>query len=539
MKSKLLLLTPALLAMLLSSCGTSPSDPAGSSSSGANVDPAAAVLVKSARSNTVEADQYEYDFNVTAKIKFKGALNFSPATYSGTTYVNNNATTTQFMQVRNLSGALVIDSTNYVYNVGTDLVKISADEDKDFSVINHETVESTYDFDKYNFGHILKTLNDDGFVKVDYNSNENRYDLSLKTNFSQDSLLSVLNYIDSQTILKALSGYTKDRWGVDFEVNTWATLDSAQEHLAKFHFDANVNIKDTFEIQFEFEQDFKKYNNVNIVMPTFSNTIIEEDDVKAELDNIKDAFEATKAANTSYYTYDVKTTVDHGISRSNPLGLAVNSRTQGYAKRQIIGDVVYFNNRLEVDSDYKNNDQLGNLVADYDSYRAKLNDSNKTVYDVLDPKVGFNQYTELTDYDEEGIDNYYMLPNEALFSFNNFKVVKKSTDNDSNTTYKLGMSCDTVKGILEAYNDNFRVDYTRVTLFDIYKVNSGFNAKKAYFTVKVSPENKLLSVDIDLKGFYVEEESEDQVKYRLEVDIDYNWSKSYTAVSNRNDIDNN
>lgn len=516
--------------MLLSGC----TGPANTGPIGPVEDPVA--TVKRAKRQTTDLSAYQYDFDLSAKIKFKSAISFSPATYSGTTYVNTNAEETQFYQRRELSGLLVIDSTNYIYNINTDLIKISADEDKDFSVINHETVDSIYDFDKHNFGYILKNLNDDGFIKVDKSGE--KYNLSLKTNFSQDSLLGMLNHIDSKIILKALNSYTQAQWGIGFSVNTWVTLNDDHSYIKTFHFDASVVIKDTFEIGFEFNQTFTKYSGVNIVLPQFANTTTDETGVNTELNNIKSVVNTAKAASTSYYKYKVKTTVDHGVSKSNPLGLAVNSTTQGIAKRQIVNNTVFFNNRLEVDSDYKNSDQLGNLVKDYDSYRARLNNSNKDVYDVEDPKVGFNKYTLLNNYNEDEIDNYYMLPTNNIFTYDNIKVVKKYTDKKSNTIYKFGLSTEGVKSLLQFYNSSFRIDFSRVTIFDIYKIESDFVAKKALFTYTIDSTGRLSKVDIDFKGFYTEKDSGDQVKFRLENSIEYDWSKSYTAVTTKEDIDN-
>lgn len=534
MKKQLLILVPTLLGLFLSSCGGGESGGEGTSV----LPPDGITTFRNARKNTVESLQYQYDFNLNAKIKFKNAVNFSPATYSGTTYVNTTETSTKFLQKRSLTGALVIDSTNYIYNVGTDLIKISADEDKDFSVINHEQVDSVYDFDRHNFGYILKELNDDGVVDAKFN--DGKYNLSFHTNFSQDSLLGMLNLIDTKTIVKALNSVTKAKWGVGLEVNTWATLTEDKARLDTFHFDASVNVKDTFEVGFTFEQKFTKYSGVSIDLPSFTNTIVEESAVKNELSNLVTTFNTSKKASTSYYNYDVKTTVDHGISKENPLGLAVNSRTQGFTKRQVLNDKVYFNNRLEVDSDYKNKDQYGDLVADYDSYRAKLNDGKDTVYDVLDPKIGTNKYTELTGYNESAIDEQYMLPGNDMLSFDNIKVIKKTQDSKTNNNvFKFGLSTDAVKKLLASYNKSIRIDYTRVTIFDIYKIDSEFVAKKALFVVTTDSNNKLVSVDIDLKGFYVEKDSGDQVKFRLEVEIDYDWSKSYTAVTKKEDIDNN
>lgn len=541
MKRKFITLLSLLICVPLASCGGDSSNGGGITGSGpvttiTTLPPNTPETFQRARVNTIENTEYVYTFALTAKIKFKNAISFSPAVYSGTTYYNENDSENNFLQERNISGALVIDSTNYIYNVGTDLVKISADESKDFSVIHHETVENKKDFDKNNFSYILKTLQDNDLVNV---KNEgDKYVLSLKTNFSQNSLLGILNFIDSQTILKALNSYTKEQWGVSFNVNTWATLNDSRDHLKTFHFDASVVVQNAFEIGFEFEQNFIKYSGVTIVPPTFVNTITSETAVKSELSSISTTYANTKAQSTSWYNYDVKTAVDHGVSKANPLGLAVNSRTQGKAKREIIGETVYFNNRLEVDSDYKNADQYGDLVKDYNSYRARIKDGEDSVYDVYDPLVGFNQYTKIDDYGESAIDEYYMMPFNSLLTYDNIKVIKKTTDNSGNTTYKFGLSTDGVKRILVQYNDAIRIDYNRITIFDIYNIKSDFVAKKAAFVLVKDSSNKVKSIKIDLKGFYIENGSEDQVKFRLQNEIEFDWSKSYEAVTKKEDIDN-
>lgn len=524
MKRKALLFIP-LLGMLLTSCGGAESSKSADYKKAFNV----------ARKNTSEAISYQYDFNVEAKIKFAGAVSFSPAKFSGTTYVKSDNPETQFLQKRVLSGALLFDSTTYSYNVGTDLIKISADENNDFSVVNHETVSSVYDFDKYNFGQILKTLDENNVLKA--KKSGDKYELTLHTNFSQDSLLGLLNYIDSSLILKALNKYTKKQWEVGFSVNAWATLNEEKTYLSKFHFDASVNIKNTFEIGFEFEQRFTKFGDgVSIVLPTFANTSTTESKVTQDINAVKTALINSENRATSYYDYKVKTAVDHGISLSNPLGLAVNSTTKGYTKRQILNDVVYFNNRLMVDSDYKNNDQYGSLVSDYDSYRARL--SGGEVYNVLDPKIGFNKYTLMEGYDNDSIDNYYMLPAEELLSFNNLKVSKKTTSS-SGTTYQFGLTTDAIKNVLKFYNNHIRIDYDEVTVFDIYDIASDFSGKKALLRYTVNDDNLITNIEMDFKGFYVHAPTEKQVKFRLEVEIEFDYSKSYSAVSKKEDIDNN
>lgn len=554
---KHLLLIPALLGLFITGCssdspatesGASSNPSAGTSTTGQDSSAASASSSSStssipldskatfnlARKQTVELNQYQYDFVVNAKIKYKNAVNFSPAQYSGTTWVDLSKNTS-FMQERRISGALAIDSTNYVYNIGSDLIKISADEDKDFSVINHETIPDIKELDKNNFGYMLQKMADKDVANV--NVANGKYEITFHTSFSEDSLLGLLNFIDSKTILKALSSYSKDAWKLT--VNTWATLNADKSYLKTFHFDASVVIENTVEIGFDLEQTYTKYADVTITTPKFSNTITDETEVKSELNKAKTIFENSMNASTSYYDYKVKTTVDHGISKSNPLGLAVNSTTKGYSKRKLIGDKVYFNNRLLVDSDYENKDQLGDLVEDYDAYRARLNDGDDTVYDVLDPKVGFNKYYALDSYNEENVDNYYMMPSKGLLTFDSVKVIKKTQDKNSNNVYKFGLSTSAVKSILDHYNKSIRIDFSRKTIFDIYKIENDFVAKKALFKVTTNDSNKIISIELDLKGFYIEKDSGDQVKFRLEASIEYDWAKSYSAVTKKEDIDNN
>lgn len=540
MHKRSLLFATAMLALLLGGCDdgeptpSSPgatSNPTSQTSSNPPVD--YAQRFSHAKEQTVDSDQYEYTFELKAKIKFAGAINFSPATYSGKTQINENASGTNFYQERNVSGLLVIDNTTHIYNEGNDLVKISEDEDKDFSVINHESVESWRDLDTHNFGRILKTLDANGLLKAELKNN--KYQLSLKPNFSKDSILGILNYIDSNIILKALSSLTESQWGVGLSVNTWATLTSDNAHLQTFHFDATISIKDYFDVGFELDQTFTKYSGVNIVVPTFTNVVTGETEINTVLNNVKSIYDTTVNAPTSYYDYNVKTTVDHGISKSNPFGFAVDSTTKGYAKRQIVGDTVYFNNRLEVDSDYKNKDQLGDLVKDYDSYRAKINDGDDTVYDVEDPKIGFKKYTALAGYDEETVDNFYMLPKKNNFEYGKIIALRQSKDSDEHDVYKFGLSTNSIKSFLQEFNSYFRIDFKRETIFDIYKVDSDFSAKKGLFTLTVD-EGKILSLNLDLKGFYTETGSQDEVKYRFQVKIDFDWSKSYTAVTDKSNI---
>lgn len=484
-----------------------------------------------AKNKTYENNVYEYTYSAQAKIKFKDALEWSPAKLSGTIQYDASAAYTQYMHKKEVTGALVFDYTTYTYNQGLSMITVNANEKKDFSIVNKETLPNNYEFETNSIGYILKALEDNDNLKVTKSGDQ--YNLDLKTSFAQDSLLKVLNYVDSRKIVDTLSDYTTDKWGVGFTYNCYAKLNAAETSVSTFHFDASVSIKDTVEIGFEFEQNFTKVGSgVKISLPEFENTFTTTEKIGGELATINSALNAAKK---NYYDYKLKTGVDHGVSKTNILGLAVNSTSAGYARREIVGNEVYFHNRLEVDSDYKNKDQLGDLVKDYERYRAKLNNTNKDVYDVEDGILK-NTYTLMENYNNDAIDDYYMMINSAWLTTDAVKILRKTTNSKNVTTYKLGIGSDTIKEILEYYNKSIRIDPTGVTPVKVYNIVNSFEAKKAEFEIVLDADGKMTDINVDLKGFYVCETSK-QVKFTYNLDIEFdNAHKAYEAPSEKEDI---
>lgn len=483
-----------------------------------------------AKNKTYENNVYEYTYVAKAQIKFKDAISWSPAQLSGTIQYDASAEGTQYFHKKDVTGALVFDYTTYTYNQGLDMITINANEKKDFSIVNKDTLPNNYQFETNSIGLILKTLADNDNLKV--TKDGSKYNLDLKTSFAQDSLLSVLNYVDSQKIINTLSEYTTDKWGVGFGYSCYATLNNDETSVSAFHFDASVNIKDAVEIGFEFDQTFSKVGSgVKIQLPEFENTFVSKTDIESNLGTLNTALAEAKK---NYYTYKLKTGVDHGVSKSNPLGLAVNSKSAGYARREIKDGQVYFHNRLEVDSDYKNKDQLGDLVKDYERYRAKL--STGEVYDIEDGILK-NTYTLMEGYNNDEIDDYYMMINSSWFTGDSVKIMRKTTDKSGNVTYRLGVGADTIKTILEDYNKSIRIDATGVTPVKVYDIRSEFETKKSEIEFTLDQNGKMTNIDFDLKGFYVCETGK-QVKYDCDLEIEFNYKKkAYEAPADKKDVE--
>ena len=527
MKKRLFIIP--LTAFLLCGCGSTGGGTGGGGDNPGPVEDFKDTFLR-AKNNIFDNRVYEYNYTAEAKIKFKNAIDWSPAKLSGTVQYDALAADTQYMHKKDVTGALVFDYTTYTYNQGLDLITVNANEKKDFSIVNKGEIPDNYDFETNSIGLILKTLANNDNLKV--TKSGDKYNLDLKTSFAQGSLLSVLNYVDSKKIVNTLSEYTTDKWGVGFEYNCYATLNASMTSVASFHFDASVNIKDTLEIGFSFDQAFSKVGTgVKISLPEFANTFTSKSDIETNLAVLNNAIGEAKK---NYYDYKLKTGVDHGVSKSNPFGMAVNSTSAGYARREIIGNDVYFHNRLEVDSDYKNKDQLGGLVEDYERYRAKL--STGEVYDVEDGILK-NTYTLLEDYNNDAIDDYYMMVNSNWFTADTVKIMRKTTDKSGNNIYRLGVGADTIKTILEDYNKSIRIDAKGITPVKVYDIRSSFETKKAEIEFTIDSNGKMTNIDFDIKGFYVCETGK-QVKYDCDLEIEFDYTKkAYHAPSDKKDIE--
>ena len=483
-----------------------------------------------AKTKTYENSIYEYTYEISAGIKFAGALQFSPVNFSGTVQFDASDPETQYMEKKTASGLLVFDYTTYTYNKGTDLITINADENKKFSIVDNKQIPSGYDFETNAVGFVLKALADNDNLSI--NKSGEKYNIALKTSF-KSPFLSLLNIIDSQKIIETLSDLTESKWGVGFSSECYAKLDSEEDHVTDFHLGVNVNVKDTVEINLALDQHFTKVGkDVKIELPQFENTFVSESDINTQLGTLNSAMEASK---NSYYKYDLHTKVDHGVSKGNPLGMGVDSHSRGYAERAMIGEKVYFHNGLEFDSDYKNKDQYGEEVEDYKYTRAKVNDGNDTVYDVIDGVLK-NTYLERKNYNNDDIDDYYMLFNFGWVDAQDVKLVRKTTKDDE-TTFELGVSSSAIKSTLEKFNKQIRVDSDEQLAINVFDIKSSFEPRKSVVKF-VMKNNKLSDIEMKFKGFFVDNKTSKQIKFECDYAVEFDHEhKAYSIPTDQKGIE--
>jgi len=525
-KKSLTIIAALGLSFVLVSCGEATQTAFSSNSNGTSR--SAAEVFQEARTKATTSGQFQYDFSLSAKLKYAGALEWSPATISGTTSFNAGAGETTYVQKRVMSGALLVDSTTYTYNKGTTYIKVD-ENDGDFSLTDAETITSTYNFESKTFGKLLNYLDADKLNAVKYQ--DGVYLLDIKPSSSREAIGDLIGFIDCNKIIDAVSSITENKWGIGLKMTTSAVIEN--ESIKEFDFSFEITYDD-FSVELIYTQEYIHIGSgVILSVPSFENAITGEQELASLINLGKSALTSSKNAEVSYYDYSLKTLVDHGISKGNPLGLAVNSTSAGKTIRKIKDGVVYFDNRLELDSDYKNSDQYPNDVEDYERYRAKISDG--TVYDCQD-KVwpASNVYTKLDNYTNGEVDDYYMLLPDKFFSPDFIKIGRKTTANDGTTTIQYGLTGAAVKELLIAYNDSIRLDADLLKDIDVYDIDSGFNGKRLSFEVVITPEGKIETMNLVSKGFYVMTGT-NQVKFGFDLSIDFDWTKTAYSIPMKTD----
>lgn len=514
---KIVFVLAMILPVVLISCGTS---------NDSQEIPSKEVFLR-AKDNTINNDSFEYNFALNATVKFASAIEVSLAKIEGKTKWNSKSPTTQYYQERTLSGPLLIDSTHYSYNVDSTYISIDSDETKDFSVVESETITPEFNFESKTFGFLLRLIDGTNITRTSFK--DGNYNLTLGNVFAKNSASELLNIIKISSLVEALSYITEENYGIAFSLDCYATVES--NHIKNFVFDFAINVKDVVEANISYTQNYVHVGDgVSITRPVFANAITSEDGIQSALSLIQSGFNKAETAVHSEYDYDLKTTVDHGPSKQNPLGLAVNANPRGYTKRKVENGSVFFLNRLESDSDYKNNDQYPTLVNDYELYRAVIKNTNKDVYDIEDKLwPASDVYTKLSSYDNHQIDDHYMQIDSSFFTKNNVKIMKKTVNENGSSTYRLGLSKAATIFLLDEYNKSIRLikddSVEKANHIDVYQIADNFSANKVQFLVTLDSTGVLSEISIYIKGMY-DMTNSNHVKFAFDLSLKYDWDNN-------------
>ena len=499
-----------------------------------------------AQNKTLNSSSYQYSFDLSASISFDVAGTSGTAqiaNLSGTTYYNKNNSETQYLQKKVAKAGLLFESTSYTYNQGSELIKVNENSNR-YSIEDKENV-SNFDYKNYSFNKLINNLSD-SYLNEGKDLSDGKYKLDFKIDYKLSVFNNIAGSIDVNYFLKTVNAYQDY---VDLSYDSYVTYNSNYFDTFYCKFDAVVS--NVFTISITYTQKYSNVgNNISFSLPSLGSQHISKTDIDKDLNEIKDAVSTFKNKSSSSYDYKVKTAVDHGPSKSNPLGCAVNSTSKGEAKRGILGEKVYFNNDLEVDSDYKNSDQYtSDCIKDYHVYRAKLNDGNDSVRDEV-VKTLKNSFEDATD--SSSLDEYYFLYDDFLSSDYVGVSYKEEDTKNNEITYTLGLNNNGSKKLLEDYNSSIRLNGSYEVdanknpgHIDVYQINDSFSTKKSEVKIVLDKTtNEIKSITTDVKGYYDAVESSVKskgantfVKFKLESTLDnFDTTNTYEIPTKDKDI---
>lgn len=434
-----------------------------------------------ARDATVNASQFEYDFNLSVNTKY-GPINGPSATILGNVKYNSSSSNT-FYKFQQNAGLLLPDGNIHTIKTGTELAEFKVKPDGKLYNYEKNAVKNDFKYESSSYAKVLFEYEREQITTVSLAQN-GKYEVKYKGS-ATGIINSAIGFLDNP-ILQSFVNIPNS----DSNLHTYVTFEDGK--INTFEYDFEIVVAGA-TITFHYDLDFNKIGDgVTIVAPSFEGIAINSNDISAKLVTINEMFNTYRALEHSGYTYDVKTKVDF------PGKNAIDARVQGRTMRYIEGSNIYFWNRIELDSDYKNNDLYKSKgIIDYERYRTVY--ANKDVYDVIDG-VLTNTYTKTENYDNSTLDAYYFLLPTSLLNANNVSIIQEST-NGSLKTYSIGLKTSGVVELLQFVDASIRLDVNEKNDIVIYDIASGLEIKGCDLDIMVD-NGKLVSISIEIKGAF-------------------------------------
>jgi len=454
-----------------------------------------------ARANTVDTSEFEYDFNLSVDIVLGGIGGPSAIIEGNVKY--DSESINPYYRYEELSGLLLFDGVRHSFLKDNSLTTISYNTENELTGFKSETVPSDFDFDYSAFAKVLFEYTEAQISGIIYVSG-NKYQIEFIGGASNimDTVLAVIG----NPIITEFIGVPENE--ADFE----AYVNIEDGIITSYEYDFVVESVGS-TLTFHYDLTFLEVDsNVTINVPSFDGLSMTDSEITTASSLINGILEDYLIQEYSEYTYNVQTHVVY------PGAFSIDSTTQGRTKRKVIGSDVYFWNRVEVDSDYKNDDLYEGEIVDYERYRVVY--SNADVYDVEDrPFPISNVFDLITTYDNYSVDEYYLFIPSTLINSNNVSLIQTSID-DGVTTYSIVLNSFAVLELLEFIDDSVRIDLTGTNEFDIYNIESGFEVTYVLFTIQAENEG-LISINMDIDGIYTGSYLDTAFNGELEFGLEY------------------
>ena len=473
-----------------------------------------------ARDRSVNADYFQYDFNLNVTTAY-GEIGGPGANIAGNIKYNSQDQN-PYYKYEERSGLLIGDGKTYSVLTGTQLAIFKTDTSDKLTEFSVESVSTDFRYESSSFAKALFDFTSEQIDTVILRP-DGKYNISFSGSASGmiSSVLSALNSSIVQAFIDLPENDTNLTVNVTFE----------DGYIKTFEYDFSISFSGA-SLLFHYDLSYANFaDDVIIVPPSFQGIAITETAISDILTELYVTFDQYKSQQNSGFDYDIETHIDYPGSNS------IDSHIQGRTMRLIDGTDVYFWNRIEFDSDYKNSDLYSTIgIIDYERYRVSY--SNQDVYDIID---GFfsNTYTQISEYNNGTIDSFYFMIPSTLLTSENVTFIEKLSSNET-TTYTLGLTNLAIINLLGFFDDSIRVDVNGENEIIIFNIESQFEVKLVSFIIEVDASG-LVSIDIDIKGSYIGSYLNTEFDGALNFELNYsiitnNEAEDYFAPSTNNEV---
>lgn len=397
-----------------------------------------------ARNNTIgdSVAGYEYDYTLDVTAGYM-SLNLAGNTAGNSKYAAGS-TDVSFYDEHVNAGALFYDGSKYQIKKARELHEISLDENDNVKKYKITEVGEDYKYDSSSFAKAVFEYSDDKLKSIKPTSNPNEYQLDVSFNPSQAIAL-VGNYVNHPMVEKLIGELPAT------SVTTAMYVTFSGDKLDTYRYVMGIDVTG-IKFDLAYALTFKNQGRAPTIAPkVFNSTYVSNADVAQMKNEINGHLNTYRALEHSSYDFLAKTAVDY------PKKNAINATIDGFTKRKVAEDGVYFLNDYEVDTDHKNDDLYKSQgLKDCHGARARL--STGEVHDLKKKTLGgYSDVQTVTDYAKGSADDYYLLDVMGMFSTITF--VQKLTNTEKGTvTYNLGTTDAGVASVLSGFNEALRLN---------------------------------------------------------------------------------
>src|SRR5574344_156319 len=335
---------------------------------------------------------FSYNSNLSINISYSALSYSGSGSYTGLSSYNPDAEASYYEKIA-YTGLLFSNHTTHEYLKNNSLVTIKVDDEDKVTSYKAESKEAGYKYDSSSFAKALFSYSKDDIKSVDLSS-DGKYEIKAKQGFSSIAK-TVLNNVNNKYV-EMIVGELPE---TESSYHNYVSF-SSDKTIKDYSYSFTITVKGV-TLAFSYGLEFTSANKASpITLPTFSGLATTSEEIATKLTSLTSALSSYRNSATSSYDFKVSSGVEFASSNE------INATIKGKALRAVNNGTTFFNNSLEVDSDFKNSDLYkDNGAEDYKRTRGKI--ATGEVYDVYDPAIGFKKYSQVTT--STSLDEFYYL----------------------------------------------------------------------------------------------------------------------------------